>query len=106
MKYISEKLAQQIGALALDFTNESDFVKYYTVSVGAVTLYRDFNHQNLLCSIMLIHNDSPKNRKEGVHINIMINGDVFARNFPYYDGILELTPVFNQRKIFELIEGS
>ena len=103
MKYISEETAKQIGALALDFTNGSDFEKYYSVSVGGTTIYRDFSHKDLLCSIMLTQKESPEKRKEGVHINVMSNGDVFARNFPYYDGQLEIIAIYNQRKIFELV---
>ena len=103
MKYISEEIAKKIGALALDFTNESDFEKYYSVSVGGTTIYRDFKHKDLLCSIMFTEKESPENRKEGLHINIMNNGDVFARNYPYYDGQLEVVAVYNQRKLFELV---
>ena len=106
MKYISEGIAKQIGALALDFTTESDFQKYYSVSVGGTTIYRNFSHKDLLCSIMFTQKESPENRKEGIHINIMNNGDVFARNFPYYDGELEIIAVYNQRKIYDLIISS
>ncbi len=103
MKFISEEIAQRVGALALDFTNESDFKKYYSVSVGGTTIYRDFKHSDLLCSIMFTQKESLEKKKEGIHINIMNNGDVFARNFPYYDGDLEVLPVYNQRIIFELV---
>ena len=103
MKYISEQIAKKVGALALDFTNESYFEKYYSVSVGGPCIYRDFKHRDLLCSIFFTQKASPENRNEGLHINVMNNGDVFARNFPYYDGVLELVAVYNQRKIFELV---
>ena len=103
MKYITEEIAKQVGALALDFTNESDFEKYYSVSVGGTTIYRDFKHKDLLCSIMFTQKESLENRNEGLHINVMNNGDVFARNYPYYDGQLEVLAVYNQRKIFELV---
>jgi|GEM_PF-3954555 hypothetical protein len=106
MKYISEEIAKKIGSLALDFTNESEFENYYSVSIGGTTIYRDFKHKDLLCSILFLQKESPENRKEGVHINVMTNGDVFARNFPYYDGTLELIAIYNQRKIFELIESA
>jgi hypothetical protein len=105
MKQISVALANQIGALALDFTNESDFDKYYHVVVGGVTLYRNFKYQDLLCSIMMNNKKASKDRPEGVHLNIMNNGDVFARPFPYYDGSLDLMPVFNQRKIVDLVNS-
>lgn len=106
MKYINEEIAKQVGALALDFTNKSDFENHYSVSVGGTTIYRDFKHQDLLCSIMFTEKTSQQNRQSGFHINVMINGDVFARYYPYYDGELEVVAVYNQREIFKLVESA
>ena len=106
MIYISEELAKKIGSLAHDFTDEKIINECYFVSSGGTTIYRDFKHQNLLCGFHLDQNKvHDKNKPEGIHINIMLNGDVFARTYPYYDGELEVIPVYNQRKIAELIES-
>lgn len=103
MKYISETIANKIGALALNFTEESDFQNLYSVSVGGTTLCKNFSHNDLLCSIFFM---SKKYKEIGHHLNVMKNGDIFARNSPYYDGQLELIAVYNQRKIFELVESA
>lgn len=104
MKYISEEIAKEIGFLALNFTERTFFNESYSVIVGGVTIYRDFIFQDLLCSIILEYKHSIEKYKEGVHINIMKNGDIFARNSPYYDGQLEIIPIYNQRKIFNVLK--
>jgi hypothetical protein len=102
--YISEDLAKKIGSLALDFTDENHFNECYTVTTGRSTIYRDFSHQDLLYSIMFSQNKLyNKKNEEGIHMNIMKNGDIFARNFPYYDGELEIIAIYNQEKIRDLI---
>lgn len=106
MIQITSELAYKIGSLALDFTSQEEFEKTYSVSVGGTTIWRNFEHKDLLCSLMLTERDSILNKinTTGIHINIMNNGDIFARNFPYYDGELQLIAIYNQRKIYELIQ--
>lgn len=103
MIYIPEDLANQIGALALDFTSESHFKECYSSNLGGTTIWREFEYRDLLCGIQFTQLKSQEKQPSGFHLNIMSNGDVFARDFPYYDGTLELIAVYNQRKIFELI---
>ena len=102
MILISDESAKKIGALALCFTNEDEFNKYYDTLHGGSTIFRDFKHRDLLCSIMFKEKNT--DIKKGIHLNIMKNGDVFARQYPYYDGSLEVIAVFNQREIFEVAE--
>ena len=100
---ISEDVAIQIGKLALWFTTPEEFEKYYDTSVIHWPIYRDFKSSDLLCSMAFKRKDTiGTKRVEGIHLNVMKNGDIFARYFPYYDGTLEVIPIFNQRNIFEL----
>lgn len=103
MNSIPQDVAVEIGSLALCFDSIDYFKSSYEVSVGGTTIYRDFEHSDLLSSIMLVEKEGLTHTKKGVHINVMNNGDVFARAFPYYDGCLEIIPIWNQGKIFELI---
>lgn len=103
MIQLTTDLANEIGALALNFTIKEDFSEYYKSENYPSTIYRDFIYNDLLCSLFFTQIDKYDQKEKGIHLNIFKNGDVFARNFPYYDGELELIFVYNQRKIFELV---
>lgn len=100
MEYFNNDIAKQVGCLALRCSEES-FDEIYDAVCGGIVMWRHFEMKELLTSFML----NQKGTKDGLHINVMKNGDVFAREYPYYDGVLDnLVAVKNQRKIFELIQ--
>lgn len=69
------------------------------------SFYRELGHKELLLGIMVAI-EKVLDGTSGIHICIMKNGDVYARNYPYYDGYLDgLLLIRNQRKIWELVEA-
>ncbi len=103
MNRITQKTATEIGFLCLAYKEQEQFTKDYDVIIGGTTMCRDFDIKDLFCSIMLLDKSEYATKGRGYHINIMNDGDVFARKFPYYDGSLELIAVYNQRKIANLV---
>ena len=81
--------------------------EYRSISQARITYDRDMDYSQLLVSIHITFKERGFHGADaGIHLCIMRNGDCLAREFPYYDGILDqMVPVHNQRMIVDLLKA-
>lgn len=92
--------AKKIAIWALDLKDEATFDKYYIAQPYPVPMSRDIDSNRMLFGVII--EERQAHPKRGCLINILKNGDVVGRGWPFYDGDMrDLIPVWNQRDIFE-----
>ncbi len=99
-----EDLIISIGSLAFNMSKD-DFIKNYSFTEYPVTIHKNFDIMDMLFGVMFLDKSEYNIQDRGFVLNIMKNGDIFAREFPFYDGDFNIIPIYNQRKISDLVVG-